>query len=395
MTVGTPPARRGGNSSKLGDGSLLRALVRAPLRSVVAYDPGPSMAELGARFGVTSLVKLNWNEDLFGLLPGVREAVIEELVRAPLYPEQAYGDFREAVAAWTGAEPDWIVPAHGIQSLVLTIVTAFVNPGERVVVPSPTYGLYRQACEASGAQLVVVPNHGLRLDLEAMALAARGSKLVFVCDPNNPTGDALAPGEWTRFLEALPDGCVVAVDEAYADYMAHDERPTRVEDVASARPVVLLRTFSKLFGIAGLRLGFAVLHPALVPCLDAVQEPFNLNRPALAAGMACLSDRAVVEARRSEVVAARDAFTLGLERAGFACAPSQANFVLVDAGVDDMALFEGMVRRGFLIRPGSEFGLAGRARITVGPRALMDEVVEAMVAVREEIRNRAADTNPL
>ena len=126
-----------------------------------------------------------------------------------------------------------------------------------------------------------------------------------------------------------------------------------------------------------------------------MQEPFNLNRPALAAGMACLSDRAVVEARRSEVVAARDAFTLGLERAGFACAPSQANFVLVDAGVDDMALFEGMVRRGFLIRPGSEFGLAGRARITVGPRALMDEVVEAMVAVREEIRNRAADTNPL
>ena len=166
--------------ANLQDGSYLRRLVRSPLRSVTAYDPGPSVAELGARFGVDSLVKLNWNEDLFGLLPGVREAVIEELGRAQLYPEQAYADFRDAVSAWTGAEPDWVVPAHGIQSLVLTLVTAFVNPGERVVIPAPTYGLYRQACEAAGAEIVFVPTRGLRLDLEAMAVAAGGEARVRV-----------------------------------------------------------------------------------------------------------------------------------------------------------------------------------------------------------------------
>ena len=187
----------------------------------------------------------------------------------------------------------------------------------------------------------------------------------------------------------MPENCLVAVDEAYADYLAPAERPARLADVASGRPVVLLRTFSKLFGIAGLRLGYAVVHPALVPCLDAVQEPFNLNRPALAAGMACLADRSVVEARRLEVVAARDRFAADLERAGFSCAPSQANFVLVDTAVDDAALFEAMVRRGFLIRPGSEFALAGRARVTVGPTPLMDRVVKAMVEVRDEIRHRA------
>ena len=167
-----------------------------------------------------------------------------------------------------------------------------------------------------------MPTRGLRLDLEAMAEAAKGSKLVFVCDPNNPTGDTLAPGEWGRFLDAVPDGCLVAVDEAYADYLAPHERPERIRDVASGRPVVVLRTFSKLFGIAGLRLGYAIVHPALVPCLDAVQEPFNLNRPALAAGMACLSDAAAVEARRKEVVAAHDGSALALDRAGFACARS-------------------------------------------------------------------------
>jgi len=361
-------------------------LVRAPLRSVEPYDPGKSISELGSHFGLTGLVKLNWNEDLFGLLPGVREAVIDELQRAPLYPEQAYGDFREAVAAWTGAEPDWIVPAHGIQSLVLTLVTALVNPGDRVVIPSPTYGLYRQACEAAGAEIVEVPTRELRLDLEAMAATASGAKLVFVCSPNNPTGDAVGAGEWARFLEAIPEGCLVVVDEAYSDYMASDERPISVDDVASARPVVLLRTFSKLFGIAGLRLGFAIVHPALVPSLDAVQEPFNMNRPALAAGMACLADPPAVEARRVEVVAAREAFKRRLEASGFDARPSQANFVLVDMGLDDLAVFEGMVSRGFLIRPGSEFGLGGRVRITIGPSSLMEEVVEALAEVRDEIR---------
>ncbi len=212
---------------------------------------------------------------------------------------------------------------------------------------------------------------------------------MFVCDPNNPSGDALGRGEWSRFLDELPDGCLVAVDEAYADYVEVDERPARIEDVASARPVVVLRTFSKLFGIAGLRLGFAIVHPALVACLDAVQEPFNMNRPALAAGMACLADTAAVEARRLEVVAAREAFARDLEARGFDCAPSRANFVLADAGVDDLALFEGMVRRGFLIRPGSEFGLAGRVRITIGPTALMQQVLEAIVEVRDEILSEA------
>ncbi len=387
--MSAPPERGSGIAASLRDGSSLRALVKAPLRSVAPYDPGPSLAELEARFGVTRLVKLNWNEDLFGLLPGVREAVVEELSRASLYPEQAYADFRDAVAERAGCEPDWIVPAHGIQSLVLTVVTAFVSPGEKVVIPAPTYGLYRQACEAAGAKIVILPTRGLRLDLEAMAEAAEGAKLVFVCDPNNPTGDALGKQEWAEFIGSLPAGCVAAVDEAYADYIEPEKRPRRVEDVAAARPVIVLRTFSKLFGIAGLRLGFAVVHPALVPCLDAVQEPFNLNRPALAAGMACLADPAAVEARRREVVAARDGFALGLEGLGFACAPSEANFVLADTNVDDVAMFEGMVRRGFVVRPGSEFDLAGRVRITVGPSSLMDEVKDAMVSVRDEILENA------
>lgn len=363
----------------------LRSLARAALRSVAAYDPGPSIAELEARYGVSGLVKLNWNEDLFGLLPGVAEAVTAELERASLYPEQAYSDFRELVAEWAGADPASVVPAHGIQALVLAAASVFLEPGDRVVLPKPTYGLYRQACAAAGAEVVPVPTDGYRLDLAAMAAASRGAKAVFVCDPNNPTGDALSPEEWRELTSMVAEDCVTVVDEAYADYLSSAERPSRVADVASGRPVVLLRTFSKLFGIAGLRLGYAVVHPELVPCFDAVQEPFNVNRLALAAGRACLAMPEEVEARRLEVVEARERFAKALAEIGIPSWPSSANFVLAEPGGDDGAWYEGLVRRGFLVRPGSEFGLPGHLRITIGPNDLMDAVVAAMAAVREEL----------
>ena len=365
----------------------LLALARGPLRSAAPYDPGPSVAELEDRFGVRGLVKLNWNEDLFGLLPGVADAVSRELARASLYPEQAYSAFRERVAEWTGADPAMIVPAHGIQALVLAVASVFLEPGDRVVLPEPTYGLYRTACSAAGAEALVVPVRGYRLDLAAMAEAARGAKLVFVCDPNNPTGDAVSPAEWRQFLDWLPPGCLAVVDEAYADYMAADQRPDRVGDVWSGRPVVVLRTFSKLYGIAGLRLGYGLVHPDLVPCFDAVQEPFNVNRMALAAGTALLADPEAVEQRRREVVRARERFARALADMSIRTWPSQANFVLAEPGGDDRAWQAGLIGRGFLVRPGSDFGLAGHLRITVGPSDLMDDVLAALRSVRDELRS--------
>ena len=364
----------------------MRDLVREPLRRVAAYDPGPTLTELRLRYHLKEIVKLNWNEDLFGLFPGVREAIIEEIGRTELYPEQAYSDFRELVAQRSGADPSMLVPAHGIQSLIFSTVAVFVNPGDRVVLPQPTYGLYRQACEAAGAQVVRVPTSGYRFDLDAMLAASASAKLVFVCDPNNPTGDALSPQEWRTFLDRLPTGCVAVVDEAYADYIEADARPRRVEDMRQGRPVVVLRTFSKLFGLAGLRLGYAVVYPDLVPAFDAVQEPFNVNRLALAAGRACLAEPKLIEARRRQVVQARDGFAIELRQLGIESWPSRANFVLANVGGDDARWTEALLRRGYLVRPGSEYGLGGHLRITVGPESLMHSLVQAMAEVGEELK---------
>ena len=363
------------------------AVLRPQLLDLGPYVPGPSLDDLKRKLGVDDVAKLNWNEGLFGPLPGVLDAIARELPETWSYPEHSYLELREGVAAETGTRPDQILPGHGIQTLILTICSAFLSKGDRVVVPQPTYGLYAQASGAAGATVERVPSPGLRLDLERIADAARrtAARLAWICDPNNPTGWAIPEPEWRAFLDALPDGCVVAADEAYADYVEPQERIRREDDVAAGRPVVVLRTFSKIFGLAGLRLGYAIAAPNLVPYLQAVQEPFNVNRPALVAGTASLGRPDEVAERRRATAAARDHLARGLRAAGLEPLPSQANFVLVEHGVDDGELTQGLLQRGVLVRPGTELGLPGWARITVGPRPLMDRLLGALPAALADL----------
>jgi len=365
-------------------------LVKPSLFGLEPYRPGAGVRELKREHGLGELIKLNWNEDLFGVLPGIAEAIAEELPNVWLYPEQAYADLREAVARWVGTTPDRIVPAHGIQALVSTVAQAFLREGDRVIIPRPTYGLYAQVCAAAGAEVWRVPLRDLRLDLDAVAAAAREhrAKLVWVCDPNNPTGSLVERGEWERFLGALPDETVAIADEAYREYADPQKLVRREPDVEAGRPVILLRTFSKIFGLAGLRLGYAVADPELAAYLDVIQEPFNVNRAALAAGRACLRQPELVAGRRLQSAAARALLIRLLARAGMRPLDSEANFVLVDVGVDDVALAAALVRRGLLIRPGSEFGLEGYVRITVGPPELMERVAAELADSRESLLAR-------
>jgi histidinol-phosphate aminotransferase len=359
-------------------------LVKPSLLGLDPYRPGESVQELRERHGLEEVVKLNWNEGLFGPFPGVLEAAAAELENAWMYPERAYSVLREAVAGWLDLPPERIVPGHGIQSLVTTLAAAAVLPGDDVVLPRPTYGLYAQVLAAAGARLELVPVRGddLALDLDRMAATARRAraKLVVVCDPNNPTGLQLTRAEWDEFVSALPEGCIAVVDEAYVEYVDPAARLGRERDSTDGRPVILLRTFSKIFGLAGLRLGYAIVDEELERYLDVVQEPFNVNRVALAAGKASLARADLVEERRRQVVEARELLASRLAELGARVVPSQANFVLAEVPVDDAALADRLAARGFLIRAGSEFGLPGYIRVTAAPIP----VVERFAAVLTE-----------
>jgi histidinol-phosphate aminotransferase len=355
-------------------------LVRPSLVGVDPYRPGPSIDDLKQRYGLEELAKLNWNEGLLGPFDGVDEAVSAALEHAWMYPEHAYTEFREAVAEWLGTKPERIVPGHGIQALIATVAHAFLDPGTTVVVPSPTYGLYAQVSTAAGANVERVAGREHRHDVTALADAAErtGARLLWLCDPNNPTGSVVTADEWRILLDRIPDGCVVVVDEAYAEYVRPGLRLRREEDVEAGRPVIVLRTFSKIFGLAGLRLGYAIVDEELAPFLDVVQEPFNVNRAALAAGCASLRRTDLVEERRRENEAARETLAERLRGLGLDPVPSEANFLLVDTGADDIAVAQALLRAGLLVRPGQDFGMPGYIRVTIGPLDLMERLAEEL-----------------
>ena len=358
------------------------ALARPSLRGLERYDPGPSRDAMRERHGLDALEPLNWNEDLFGPPEEVLDAAAAELANARFYPERAYADFREAVAGWLGVPPHHVIPGHGAQSMIGTIATAFLDPGTAVVVPTLTYGLYAQVSAAAGATITRVPPVGLATDLEAVAAAARSTRarIVWLADPNNPTGALLDPAVWSAFLDAVPDDCVVVADEAYVDFADPALRADRLRDVLDGRRVIVLRSFSKTFGLAGLRLGYAVADPGVARLLDIVQEPFNVNRVALAAGRAAVACEGFVECRRAEVAEAREQLAGLLVDGGLTVHPSQANFVLVSLPVDDVVVCETVLRRGVLVRGGSEFGLPGHLRVTVAREPVMRHAAAEILA---------------
>ena len=371
-------------------------IVRPSLIGLEPYRPGASVEELKEAYGLDEIVKLNWNEGLEGPFPGVHEAVGAELERAWIYPAEAYSDLRESVAGWLGTSPERIVPSHGIQALIATVVHAFLETDDAVVLTQPTYGLYATTCAAAGARVIEVPNRDLRHDVEALAAAARehDARLLWLCDPNNPTGSLVTQDEWEHLLAGVPGRCAIVVDEAYVEYVDPSVRLDRLRDVADGRPIVVMRTFSKIFGLAGLRLGYAVVGEALAELLDVVQEPFNVNRAALGAGRASLRRTDLVDVRRLANDAGRQRLADLLREAGARPYPSQANFLLVDVGVDDVELTEGLARRGFLVRAGSEFGLAGFVRITTGPVPLMERVAAELAGALSQLPPRVDSALP-
>jgi histidinol-phosphate aminotransferase len=358
------------------------ALARPSLRGLVRYDPGPSRDALKAEHGLAELEPLNWNEDRFEPPRWVLEAAAAEVFNAALYPERLFADFRAGLAAWLGVPPACVTPAHGAQALISSVAQVFIGPGTPVVVPLLTYGLYASVSAAAGGVVTRVPPDGLAIDLGAVADAAQatGARVVWICDPNNPTGTLIEPAAWRAFLDRLPADCIVVADEPYMDFADPAVRADRPRDVVEGRAVIVIRSFSKIYGLAGLRLGYAISAPDVARLLDLVQEPFNVNRAALAAGIAGVAEPAFVEQRRSQVAAARDLLSAELEGAGLRVHPSHSNFVLVELGVDDQAVTAALMRRGILVRGGSEFGLPGFVRVTVAPEAVMRRTAAELVA---------------
>ncbi len=339
-------------------------------------------------YDLPRVVKLGSNENPLGLSPRARTALIAALDRLHHYPDGECTRLRQRLASRLGVSPAHLFCANGVDNVLTCLGLAFLDPGDRCVVGAPTYTAYASLVTVLGAALVEVPLREWRFDVRAMAAAAATAKTMFVCNPNNPTGTILLHDEMQELLERTPPETLVVLDEAYAEFAEDPAFPDAIGLLRQHPNLMILRTFSKIYGLAGLRVGYAIAAPELTASLNQVREPFPVNRLAQAAAEAVLDDdeyiRAGLETNRSG-----RAFLSGeLTRLGLRSLPSQANFILVDLGRPAAEVAQRLLERGVIIRPGEIWRLPAWARITIGTPDENARLIEALSAVLREGEHR-------
>jgi histidinol-phosphate aminotransferase len=343
--------------------------LRDALTQVQPYRPQRPMRELQAQLGLERIVKLASNEGAFGALPAAvaaYQAAVGELNR---YPDGGGLRLREALAERHGVPVEQVVLGNGADDLIRLCAVATLDAGDRAVFPWPSFASYVAAAACAGAEGDRIELRERGVDLEAVLNACRRprTKLVYVANPNNPTGTLVDRGELRRFLGELPAGVLCVLDEAYAEYAELEpEGPALLRE--GAAPLCVLRTFSKVYGLAALRVGYALASPEVADALDRVRPVFNVNQPAQEAALASMGEAEAVARRVRHARAGRELIHGLLGEAGLAPVPSQTNFVYADVPDADG---EGMARRlleqeGVIVRALTGFGAPGAIRVTVG-----------------------------
>jgi len=347
------------------EGSL-RALAMPGVAGLRPYRPGRNAEEIAATYGLSEVVKLASNENPLG--PGAKaRAALADLGDLARYPDGNGTLLRRALARHHAVAPEQITLGNGSNDVLELIARALAGPGREVIYARHAFAVYALATRAVSAEAVEVPTVGLDYDPEAMAAAVtEHTRLLFLANPNNPTGAWVGAAALRRLLQALPAHVVVVVDEAYTEYMEEADYPQCIPWIAEYPQLVVTRTFSKIHGLAGLRVGYAVSHPELADLMNRVRQPFNVNVPAMRAAIAALDDAEHVErsleCNRRGLAQLREGLTaLGLTRM-----VSSGNFICIDFGRPALPIFEQLLRRGVIVRPIDNYGLPEHLRVTIG-----------------------------
>jgi histidinol-phosphate aminotransferase len=353
-------------------------LTRADLDALPAYVPGRSVADLARELGIAEAIKLASNEVPFGPLPGVPEAVAAAMTQSHRYPDMGVLELRDRLAERYGVSPDRIVTGCGSVALAEHLAKATCLPGDEIVYSWRSFEAYPIISAGVGATSIRVPNtpnHGHDLRAMAEAITER-TRLVIVCNPNNPTGTSVRKAELDRFLDAVPSDVLVVLDEAYREFVTDDEVPDGLATYGDRPNVVVLRTLSKAWGLAGLRIGFLVAQPEVAAAIRKVLTPFSTSLVAQVAALAALDAEAEVTRRCALVISERERVTEALRKLYPDVPASQANFVWLPLGDQAMAFGAACEKRGVIVRPFPKDGV----RITIGKPEENDALLAAAEA---------------
>ncbi|HZZ58433.1 MAG TPA: histidinol-phosphate transaminase [Opitutaceae bacterium] len=358
------------------------ALANPTVLTQPVYEPGKPIEDVARELGLEpkAILKLASNENPFGPSPRAVAAAKAALEQGQLYPDGACFALRHKLALRHGLAPEQFAVGNGSNELLELLGHVFLLPGDEVVMADPSFIVYRLVTLLFGARAVAVPLADHTHDLAEMARAVTArTKLVYVGSPNNPTGTANSPEEIAAFAQGLPEHVVLALDEAYAEYQ---ERPADLRPlIAAGRKIVCLRTFSKVFGLASLRVGYGYGPLEVITLLNRVRQPFNVNAIAQAAALAALDDREFVAGCVRANREGLRQLEAGCDRLGLKWVPSQANFLLVHVG-EGTRWFDALQRRGVIVRPLMPYSLPEWIRITVGTPEQNDRVLAELARLK-------------
>jgi histidinol-phosphate aminotransferase len=345
----------------------IEKLARKGILKIASYIPGKAIEEVQKEFGVKRWTKLASNENLLGPSPKAIAAIRKELPHIYLYPEGPCTILRKALADKFTIPEGRVVTSNGADNLILMIASAFVNEGDEVVMADPTFSVYTNVTQIMGGKPIKVKLKDFTHDLDTMLKKVnRKTKLVFICNPNNPTGTIVSQESFNHFLSKLPKHVIVVLDEAYVDFVEEALKVNGLDYFKEGKPIIILRTFSKVYGLAGLRIGYALGREDIVHCLYQVRDPFPVHRLAQVAAVAALNDKNHVFKSIQLVHEGKRYLYKELDRMGFSYVSSQANFIFIHFKKDSEEVFEALLKEGIIIRPGKVWGYPHCARVTIG-----------------------------
>ncbi len=360
-----------------------KALFRPGILATKPYSPGKPISEVKRELGLSEVIKLASNENPEGPLPAVVEAIKEAVGQINRYPDASCHDLVSKLSGFLGVDPQSLIVGNGSNEVIDILIRALVSPGENVVFSAHSFIVYQLTTKVHfdcGKAVPLGPDD--KHDLSAMAQAVDAkTKLVIVCNPNNPTGTYNNHEEFAAFLAEIPPQVIVAVDEAYYEYVTAKDYPQTLEMLATHPNLVILRTFSKIHSLAGLRVGYGIGHPDLIGELHKTREPFNVNALSQVAAIACLSNWDEVAGRAQRNRKQLEWMSVELNGLGLEVVPSQTNFILVRAPGQAGEWTRKLLNRGIIVRPMDAFGLGeGALRISIG---LPEENQQCLSALKE------------
>jgi histidinol-phosphate aminotransferase len=358
--------------------------IEAPehILAIAPYVPGKPMAELEREYGICDSIKLASNENPLGPCPAALAAIQAHLGDLHRYPDGGAYELIRSLAAKYRLRPDQLILGNGSDEIIVLLAQILLKPGDEVLIPTPTFLMYEIAVRSMGATPLNVPLKDLAIDLEALAAHVNErTRLIFICNPNNPTGTAISVEAMHAFLRALPERVMVVVDEAYIEFASDPNCFNSLRDGTDRPRLVTLRTFSKVYGLAGLRAGYGVMSPGLTALIQRIRPPFNVNSLAQVAAVAALEDETFFKRSVKLVHDGLRQLAEALDAMGVRHHPTQTNFFLIDVDRPADQVFEQMLRRGVIVRSMRSYGFERTIRINVGLPEENERFITALKAV--------------